>query len=140
MKTFERVLIAVVVLVVGVPVVLAGGLAVWLHFASAPPDIHRQIKSADFEQRHTAAVADTDQAAVTFFGAAPHGTRLATAVRDQCTAETGSFGAKPVTSCNREVVLFMAFDGDRATVEHAWRRNLAAAGWIDHDPDVPSDL
>jgi hypothetical protein len=140
MKTVSRVVVAVLVLVVTVPVVLIVGVGIWLHFAWAAPDIHQQIKSADFQQRHTAAIAGTDEATVTFFTTAPRGTRLADSVRDRCAATSDVFGAKPTTKCDRRVVVYLAFNGDLAAVQRTWSRNLAPTGWAGPEQPAPATI
>jgi hypothetical protein len=134
MKVLPRVLIAVVVLVVGVPVVLGAGLAIWMHFAWAPPDVNKQVKSAELRREHAAAVTRSDQAVATFGSTAPHATKLATAVRDRCDVESAALAAKPTTHCRREVTVYLGLDGDQAGLQRTWTRSLAAAGWKERAP------
>jgi hypothetical protein len=129
MKVLQRVLIAVVVLVVSVPVVAVLGFSLWWHHVTTGPDVRKESQSAKARQQRTATVAILDETVTAFVSTAPSGTRLATSVNDSCGSDTGFLGERPQMFCRRDVVVYLAFDGDQAGIQRTWTSGLAAHHW-----------
>ena len=125
MKVAVGTLTTVAILAVGLPL----AILTYVHFAWAGPDVRQESKKAEAQRRHTSVASMMDRSLATVAGAAPHATRLASAIRDYCDNEVTSFGAKPQMRCSRTVTVYLAFDGDQAEVERAWAKSLAVADW-----------
>lgn len=129
MKAFQRILIAVVVLIVGVPVVAVVGFSIWWHHVTTGPDVREVTRSAEFQQQRAGTVAILEQTLGAFVSTAPKGIRLATSVRDRCGNESSFFGERPQMSCQRDIVVYLAFDGNPAATQRTWDKSLAAVHW-----------
>lgn len=129
MKLFLRVLIGVILLVAAIPTVGIIAVSLWLRYDTSGPDVRKVTRSDSFRQQRAASVAVLDQNMAAFTGTAPHGTRLATEVLDQCGSAAAFFGERPAMTCERHVSVFLAFDGDLAALRRSWNRSLAAVAW-----------
>lgn len=106
---------------VGILVILSGiGLAAVQRFVRVTPDVHEQVESGGFQQRHTAVVTATDRSLATFVGASPHGIKLAASIYDRCLGAPHAIGGKSTIQCQRNDIVYMAFDGDSAALQKAW--------------------
>jgi hypothetical protein len=138
MKVLQRVLIAVVVLIVAVPVVAVVGFSLWWHHVTTGPDVRKEVRTSAFQKQRASTVAILDQDLATFVSTAPRGARMARAVFDTCGRETAFFGERPQMTCNRQVSVYLALDGDLTGLQRTWTESLAAAHWRKGDEQPPA--
>lgn len=129
MKLFLRVLIGVILLIAAIPTVGIIAVSLLLRYDTTGPDVRKVTRSAPFRQQRAASVAVLDQNVAAFTGTAPKGTRLATEVLDQCGSGAAFFGERPAMTCERQVSVFLAFDGNLPALRRSWNRSLAAVAW-----------